>query len=97
MLQQYIQLSSSSGQQGRVLTWVSSGIRVAQRMGLHRLGNDPERMPPDDPALPPGSNSVKRETAKRLWWSLVNIDAWLSDSPSLRCYVRSCLCHSTRR
>ena len=44
-------------------------------------------MPPDDPALPPGSNSLKRETAVRLFHHLVNIDTYLSDSPSLRCYV----------
>ncbi|GAA6038341.1 hypothetical protein JCM8097_003955 [Rhodosporidiobolus ruineniae] len=87
LMQQYIQLSSSSGQTGRILSWVASAIRVAQRLGLHRLGSNPQTMPPDDPALPPGSNSVKRETAVRLWRHLVNIDSWLSDSPSLRCYL----------
>ncbi|GAA5864390.1 hypothetical protein JCM3774_002775 [Rhodotorula dairenensis] len=84
---QYIQISSSSGQQGRFLGWAASAIRVAQRMSLHRLGNDPQNMPPDDPALPPGQNSVKRQMAVRLWHHLVNIDAWLSDSPAFRCYI----------
>lgn len=86
---QYIQISSSSGQQGRFLGWAASAFRVAQRMGLHRLGSDPQTMPPDDPALPPGCNAVKRQSAVRLWHHLVNIDSWLSDSPSLRCYVRA--------
>ncbi|ORY84680.1 hypothetical protein BCR35DRAFT_302998, partial [Leucosporidium creatinivorum] len=84
---QYIQLSSPSGQQGRVLGWVASAIRVAQRMGLHRLGSNPETMPPDDPALPPGKNSLKREMCIRLFHSLVNIDSLLSDSPVFRCYL----------
>ncbi|GAA5853704.1 hypothetical protein JCM8547_007418 [Rhodosporidiobolus lusitaniae] len=87
LMQQYIQLSSSSGQSGRILNWVSSAIRIAQRLGLHRLGSNPETMPPDDPALPPGSNSLKRETAVRLFHNLVNIDSWLSDSPILRSYL----------
>lgn len=84
---QYIQISSSSGQQGRFLGWAASAIRVAQRMSLHRLGSDPQTMPPDDPALPPGQNSLKRQMAVRLWHHLVNIDAWLSDSPAFRCYI----------
>ncbi|GAA5988863.1 hypothetical protein JCM10908_006203 [Rhodotorula pacifica] len=84
---QYIQISSSSGQQGRFLGWAASAIRVAQRMSLHRLGSDPQIMPPDDPALPPGQNSLKRQMAVRLWHHLVNIDAWLSDSPAFRCYI----------
>ncbi|GAA6016750.1 hypothetical protein JCM10207_003240 [Rhodosporidiobolus poonsookiae] len=87
LMTSYIQLASSSGQNGRILGWVSSAICVAQRMGLHRLGANPQTMPPDDPALPPGSNSVKRETAVRLWNMLVNVDSWLSDSPTLRCYL----------
>ncbi|GAA6020296.1 hypothetical protein JCM11491_005321 [Sporobolomyces phaffii] len=84
---QYIQLFSSSGQTGRYLGWFASGVRVAQRLGLHRLGSDPNRMPPDDPALPPGSNNLKREIAVRLWHHLVNIDSFLSDSPLFRCYL----------
>ena len=84
---QYIQIFSQSGQTGRYLNWFSSAVRVAQRLGLHRLGSNSQVMPPDDPALPPGSNSLKRETAVRLFHHLVNIDTYLSDSPSLRCYV----------
>lgn len=91
-----IQISSSSGQQGRFLGWAASAFRVAQRMGLHRLGSDPQKMPPDDPALPPGCNSLKREMAVRLWHHLVNIDSWLSDSPCFRCYVSAPLFASAR-
>ncbi|SCV73560.1 BQ2448_7486 [Microbotryum intermedium] len=84
---QYIQLSSQSGQQGRYLGWAASGIRIAQRLGLHRLGSNPRTMPPDDPALPPGVNSLKRETAVRLFNYLVLIDSFLSDSAVFRCYI----------
>ncbi|GAA5938050.1 hypothetical protein JCM3775_005323 [Rhodotorula graminis] len=87
LMGQYIQVSSSSGQQGRFLGWAASAYRVAQRMGLHRLGSDPQTMPPDDPALPPGANALKRELAVRLFHHLVNIDSWLSDSPVSRCYM----------
>lgn len=58
-------------------------------MGLHRLGTNPETMPPDDPALPPGKNSIKRETAVRLFNMLVAMDSVLSDSSQFRCYVSS--------
>ncbi|GAA5932537.1 uncharacterized protein JCM15063_001253 [Sporobolomyces koalae] len=84
---QYIQVFSSSGQTGRFLGWFASAVRVAQRMGLHRLGTDLRTMPPDDPALPPGTNSFKREMAVRLFHHLVNIDSFLSDSPCCRCYL----------
>ncbi|GAA5885271.1 hypothetical protein JCM16303_005980 [Sporobolomyces ruberrimus] len=84
---QYIQIFSSSGQTGRYLGWFAAAVRVAQRMGLHRLGSNTKIMPPDDPALPPGSNSLKREMAVRLFHHLVNIDSFLSDSPSCRCYL----------
>ncbi|KAM0750228.1 hypothetical protein T439DRAFT_326177 [Meredithblackwellia eburnea MCA 4105] len=83
---QYIQIASSSGQQGRFLGWAASAIRVAQRLGLHRLGTNPETMPPDDPALPPGKNSLKREMGVRLFNMLVCIDSLLSDSTH-RCYL----------
>ena len=32
------------------------------------------RMPPEDPAFPPGKNSLKREMSKRLWAVLVYQD-----------------------
>lgn len=45
-----------------------------QKMGLHQLTEDPENMPPDDPAWPPGKNALKRETALRLWGYLTFFD-----------------------
>lgn len=84
---QYIQLSSESGQQGRFSGWAASAIRVAQRLGLHRLGHNPETMPPDDPACPGGKNSHKREMCVRLFNTLILVDSLLSDSTSFRCYV----------
>lgn len=40
----------------------------------------PNRMPPEDPAFPPGKNSLKREMAKRLWAVLVYQDVRPSSS-----------------
>ncbi|GAA5910772.1 Zn(II)2Cys6 transcription factor [Sporobolomyces salmoneus] len=52
---------------GRFSTQLSLAIRVGHTLQLHRLTDDPESMPPDDPAWPPGKNSVKRENALRIW------------------------------
>ncbi|GAA5825755.1 hypothetical protein JCM11251_000359 [Rhodosporidiobolus azoricus] len=83
---QYLQLSSASrGQPSQLAMWLSGAIRLAQVLGLHRLGSNPETMPPDDPAWPPGKNSLKREMAKRLWAVLVYQD-WLGANPRTRCY-----------
>ncbi|KAM0787632.1 hypothetical protein ACM66B_003697 [Microbotryomycetes sp. NB124-2] len=86
---QYLQLSSPTrGQPSQLVTWLSVAIRTAQVLGLHQLGSNPEVMPPDDPALPPGKNSLKRETAKRLWAVLVYQD-WLGASFKNRSYLIS--------
>lgn len=42
----------------------------------------------DDPAFPPGKNSVKREQAKRLWAVLVYQD-WIGASEKNRVYLIS--------
>ncbi|BGO93876.1 hypothetical protein NBRC10512_006114 [Rhodotorula toruloides] len=74
---QYLQLSSADrGEPSQRVVWLSSAIRLAQVLKLHQLGSNPETMPPDDPAFPPGKNSIKREMAKRLWAVLVYQD-WL--------------------
>lgn len=57
--------------------WLSAALRIAQLKGLHRLGDDPHKMPDDDPAWPSGSNCLKRELGKRLWIRLVLLD-WQS-------------------
>lgn len=57
--------------------WLAAALRIAQLKGLHRLGDDPHKMPDEDPAWPAGPNSLKRELAKRLWIRLVLLD-WQS-------------------
>jgi hypothetical protein len=64
--------------------WTSVAIRTAQLLGLHILGTNPEIMPPDDPAWPPGKNALKRHVALRLWTMLQHSD-WIS-APTSRCY-----------
>ncbi|GAA5980707.1 hypothetical protein JCM5350_006359 [Sporobolomyces pararoseus] len=86
---QYLQLSSSSrGQPSQLVVWLAGAIRLAQVLGLHLLGSNPETMPPEDPAFPPGRSSVKREMAKRLWAVLVYQD-WLGANSRNRCYLIS--------
>ncbi|OJJ45899.1 hypothetical protein ASPZODRAFT_133766 [Penicilliopsis zonata CBS 506.65] len=69
-----------------LLTWTALAIRTAQVMGLHVLGSDPERMPPDDPAWPPGKNAVKRHLALRTWTALQWVD-WMGASARFRSYM----------
>ena len=84
---QYLQLSSANrGQPSQLVTWLAGAIRQAQCLGLNRLGSNPEIMPADDPAWPPGKNSLKRESAKRLWAVLVYQD-WLGASSRNRSYL----------
>ncbi|GJN89113.1 hypothetical protein Rhopal_002087-T1 [Rhodotorula paludigena] len=86
---QYLQLSSAArGQPTQLVIWLASGIRLAQMLNLHLLGSNPETMPPEDPAFPPGKNSLKREMAKRLWAVLVYQD-WLAANARNRCYLIS--------
>ncbi|GAA6012945.1 hypothetical protein JCM10207_008390 [Rhodosporidiobolus poonsookiae] len=83
---QYLQLSSASrGQPSQMALWLAGAIRLAQVLGLHLLGSNPETMPPEDPAWPPGRNSLKREMAKRLWAVLVYQD-WLGANSRTRSY-----------
>ncbi|KAK4056814.1 hypothetical protein OIO90_002063 [Microbotryomycetes sp. JL221] len=89
LITQYLQLCSPTrGQPSQLVTWLAVAIRIAQVLGLHQLGSNPEVTPPDDPALPPGKNSLKRETAKRLWAVLVYQD-WLGASFRNRSYLIS--------
>ncbi|GAA5861032.1 hypothetical protein JCM8547_008014 [Rhodosporidiobolus lusitaniae] len=86
---QYLQLSSASrGQPAQLALWLAAAIRLAQVLELHRLGSNPETMPPEDPAWPPGRNSLKREMAKRLWAVLVYQD-WLGANSHTRAYMIS--------
>ncbi|KAK4705474.1 hypothetical protein P7C70_g726, partial [Phenoliferia sp. Uapishka_3] len=82
LLGQYVQIASFGGQANRFLTWLASAIRIAQILGLHQLGDNPESMPPDDPCFPPGKNSVKREGALRIFGALVFMDWLFANFPS---------------
>ncbi|GAA5842582.1 hypothetical protein JCM11251_004909 [Rhodosporidiobolus azoricus] len=67
-------ISAHGGEYGRFSSWLACAIRSAQKLGLHRLTDDPENMPPDDPAWPSGKNAVKREGALRIWAFLTFFD-----------------------
>ncbi|GAA5914226.1 hypothetical protein JCM6882_004755 [Rhodosporidiobolus microsporus] len=56
------------------VSYLAAGVRVAQKLRLHLLGDDAATMPPDDPAFPPGQNSVKRQTALRVFGLLSFLD-----------------------
>ncbi|BGP57169.1 hypothetical protein JCM8202v2_004809 [Rhodotorula sphaerocarpa] len=64
----------SGGSFPRFASWLAEAIRTGHKLGLHLMTTDPENMPPDDPALPSGKNSQKRETALKVWGSLVFFD-----------------------
>lgn len=55
------------------MTWLSAAVQIARRLNLDKL-DSPFGMPDDDPAWPSGSNSFKREIARRIWISLVLLD-----------------------
>lgn len=49
-------------------------MRIAQQLGIHKLGHDPSFMPVDDYALPPGINSLRREIPIRLLYTLLFLE-----------------------
>lgn len=61
-------------------TYIGAALRMAQSMGLHTLGEDPETMPvlsDEDElysGLPPGKNTLKREMALRMLSTLLFLD-----------------------
>ncbi|GAA5979261.1 hypothetical protein JCM11641_001975 [Rhodosporidiobolus odoratus] len=57
-----------------LIPYLAAGIRLCQQLQLDTLGNDPKKMPSDDPALPTGSSTLKREMAIRLFQALSHID-----------------------
>ncbi|GAA6007552.1 hypothetical protein JCM11491_004204 [Sporobolomyces phaffii] len=71
-------LALNSGDPGRVdvlIPYVAATMRTAQQLGLDKLGSDPSAMPTiEDPALPPGKSSLRREIALRAFHSLCHID-----------------------
>ncbi|KAJ7096594.1 hypothetical protein B0H15DRAFT_825680 [Mycena belliarum] len=64
--------------------WLSAATRIAQLLGLHRLGSDPKTMPLDDPGLPAPPCVLKRELAKRIWFfCLVHDWMFITSSPGM--------------
>ncbi|GAA5981692.1 hypothetical protein JCM10908_004568 [Rhodotorula pacifica] len=74
------------GDFGRFASWLAQGIRTGHKLGFHTLTADPESMPPDDPALPPGKNSMKREVVLKLWGFMIFFDH-LGGSGRYRSYL----------
>jgi len=59
---------------GGFLTYLAIGVRISQKLRLHQLGTDPKTMPPDDLAFPKGTNSMKRQTAIRVFGIITFLD-----------------------
>ena len=52
------------------VVWLAGAVRIAQLLGIHRLGSDQATMPDwDDLAFPTGPSSVKRQLCARGWYS----------------------------
>ncbi|KAG0658849.1 hypothetical protein C6P46_005595 [Rhodotorula mucilaginosa] len=86
LIGQWLQTSSASGRVTAFLTILAGALRTAQIMGLHQLTSDPAHMPPPDPAWPPAACSMRRETALRLFHTLLFYDC-LSASTRFRSYL----------
>ncbi|GAA5897588.1 hypothetical protein JCM5296_003731 [Sporobolomyces johnsonii] len=78
--------ATDGGDFGRFSSWLATAIRTGQKLGLHQLTDDPENMPLDDPAWPPGKNAVKREGALRLW-SFMSFFDHLAASARFKAYM----------
>ncbi|GAA6015640.1 hypothetical protein JCM10207_008156 [Rhodosporidiobolus poonsookiae] len=75
---QFSTTSTTSNDMSSFVSYIAVAIRTAQKLRLHLLGDDPSTMPADDPALPPGQNSVKRQTALRVFGLLNLLDAGIA-------------------
>lgn len=76
-----IHVGYNMGQSDLIGALMGSAIRIAQSLGLHRLG--PDRPPDAHSAAPANSERAKRlvarEVMKRVWWFIVRQD-WLQIS-----------------
>lgn len=56
--------------------WLGAAMRIAQLLGLHKLGSDSNTMPRDheDPAWPVQPCALKREMGKRIWHFGASLD-----------------------
>lgn len=86
LVMKWHQVSTPAVRSPVLLVWLGSAIRQAQILGLHVLGDDPEIMPPDDPAWPPGKNSIKRQSALRLW-NILAFNDCAASTPRFRAYM----------
>ncbi|GAA5984284.1 hypothetical protein JCM11641_005902 [Rhodosporidiobolus odoratus] len=71
---QWNHTSASGNDVNGYSSYLACAARVAVKLRLHTLGDDPSTMPSDDPAFPPGKNSVKRQTALRCFGILTFLD-----------------------
>ncbi|GAA5916676.1 hypothetical protein JCM6882_002263 [Rhodosporidiobolus microsporus] len=86
LIGQWLQSSNTVGQASRFVSILAAAIRSAQILGLHQLKDDPQHMPPPDPAWPPNPCSVRRETALRLFGILSFLD-WISSTTRFNCFI----------
>lgn len=75
---------------------VSTVVRLAQLLGLHRLGTDSSIMPRPDPAWPQVACSLRRELAKRLWAFVVILD-WYYCAPKGVAMITEGSCRAKNR
>ena len=75
------------------LVWLAGAVRVAQLLGIHRMGDKQEDMPPwNDLAFPTGPSSIKRQLCVRVWHNLMFLDATYSSSrDNANCEFSTCL------
>ncbi|CED83413.1 Zn(2)-C6 fungal-type DNA-binding domain [Phaffia rhodozyma] len=62
---------------------LGSGVKIAQMMGLNRLGAEQGELKPGDQPLKwtgRWESIITRETARRIWWQMVFLDASISPS-----------------
>lgn len=91
-------LALNSGDQGRVdilIPYVAGALRLCQQLKLDKLGkDDPTVMPPEDPALPSGINSLRREVPLRLFYALLHVDQVIFRLRPVLAGQNSQFCHS---
>ncbi|GAA5933487.1 hypothetical protein JCM1841_001329 [Sporobolomyces salmonicolor] len=88
-------LALNSGDPGRVdvlIPYVAATVRLCQQLRLDKLGSDPNRMPDlEDPALPSGTNSLRRELAIRAFQTVSHLDQMIFRCrPTLPVYLIEC-------
>ena len=75
-----IMIGHNIGESDRICVLLASGVRIAQCLGLHRLGRDPvfeiTEKTSDEVILGIQRRLIDREISKRAWWFLIRQD-WL--------------------